>query len=99
MRQPFGLTENPRRNPQIDFLRGFSIFVVLFTHFGGACGPFSESLLISARLVKGLGQNSYYGVSLFFVISGFLITSTTKSSSCCATRAMHHWADWSACRL
>jgi peptidoglycan/LPS O-acetylase OafA/YrhL len=77
MRHPFGLTENPRRNPHIDLLRGFSIFVVLFTHFGGACGPFSESILISTKLVKGLGQNSYYGVSLFFVISGFLITSTT----------------------
>jgi peptidoglycan/LPS O-acetylase OafA/YrhL len=77
MRHPFGLTENPRRNPHIDLLRGFSIFVVLFTHFGGACGPFSESVLISTRLVKGLGQNSYYGVSMFFVISGFLITSTT----------------------
>lgn len=37
--------------------------------------PFSR--LLSARLVEALARNGNYGVTIFFVISGYLITSTS----------------------
>jgi peptidoglycan/LPS O-acetylase OafA/YrhL len=59
-----------RRNLDIDFLRGISILWVVALHastFGvpdlGWSGP--------------VFQNGYYGVIIFFVISGYLITSTS----------------------
>ena len=53
---------------QIDVLRGIAIFLVLVHHF---CIPYKiDELLLIAR-------NGNYGVTMFFVISGFLITQTT----------------------
>lgn len=45
----------------IDNLRGFAILLVLIAHFAGYIGDFFDS--------------GYYGVDLFFTISGFLITN------------------------
>jgi len=64
------------RNPHIDFLRGLAVLVVMYTHFG-VCAPFSKSLLLGANLSAKLSRNGYYGVSVFFVVSGFVITSTS----------------------
>lgn len=46
---------------QLDGLRAFAITLVIVEHFGGPLGRFYSG--------------GYYGVDLFFVISGFLITS------------------------
>ena len=65
--------------PLVDSLRGVSILVVLLLHFHLAYkltdGIFGNTLAnpILARLVR----NGNYGVVMFFVISGFLITSRT----------------------
>ena len=53
-------------SPKIDGLRFVAIALVLLEHFGNKLGGF-----ISA---------GYYGVNLFFVISGFLITTILISS-------------------
>jgi len=62
-----------KRNPFIDVLRGLSILAVMGMHIwltspAGAAAP--ERL----RLVLTSG---YYGVTVFFVISGYLIASTS----------------------
>src|SRR5262249_28944370 len=61
-----------KRVPGIDFLRGLCIFAVLLHHI---------NLRIPMRKVVGTAAaqvlffNGYYGVRVFFVISGFLITT------------------------
>ena len=61
-----------RRIPSLDGLRAVSIALVLFAHLGGTSGfPFS---LESARVDMGA-----LGVRVFFVISGFLITTLLRS--------------------
>ncbi len=62
------------RNEVIDFIRGLSILSVILLH----CKihlPVDPSLL-SITWVKWLLGSGYYGVMIFFVVSGFLITST-----------------------
>lgn len=65
------------RNKRIDFLRGVAIIVVLLHHFSLtyrlADSPLS--LIMPARWVQQAAANGNYGVTIFFVISGFLITS------------------------
>jgi peptidoglycan/LPS O-acetylase OafA/YrhL len=68
-----------RRLDGVDLLRGLAIFFVLMNHVNmrllGAHVPYSRGL--SAQLVSSLVWNGQYGVQIFFVVSGFLITSTT----------------------
>lgn len=67
------------RNLQIDFMRGIAILLVLFHHFS-LTYHLSESALnkvFSSDFIKATLNNGNYGVTMFFVISGFLITSTT----------------------
>lgn len=59
------------RNRAIDALRGFSILCVMMLH-GAAPAP--DFIRSNARLVKFVA-NGGYGVFIFFVISGFLISS------------------------
>ena len=70
-----------RRDHTIDFLRGISILLVLIHHFHLTYridqGFFAD--LFSVEFMRRLGRNGNYGVTIFFVISGFLITSTTLS--------------------
>jgi peptidoglycan/LPS O-acetylase OafA/YrhL len=64
------------RDPVIDTLRGVAIGVVLLLHFALAFG-LSDSLLgdvLGRPFVGALVRNGNYGVTLFFVVSGFLIT-------------------------
>ncbi len=67
-----------RRLDGIDLLRGLAIFFVLMNHVNmrllGAGVPYARGL--PQQLVSSLVWNGQYGVQIFFVVSGFLITST-----------------------
>ncbi|WP_433971650.1 acyltransferase family protein [Tunturiibacter lichenicola] len=68
-----------RRLDGVDLLRGLAIFFVLMNHVNmrlfGAHVPYTRGL--PPQLVSSLVWNGQYGVQIFFVVSGFLITSTT----------------------
>lgn len=63
----------------IDLLRGLSILFVLMNHVNmrllSAKVPYTKGLPV--QLVSSLVWNGQFGVQMFFVISGFLITSTS----------------------
>ncbi len=67
------------RNLRIDFLRGIAILGVLMLHFSLAYGLKDSPLgtLLPRWLLTGLFRNGNYGVTIFFVISGYLITSNS----------------------
>ncbi|HEY8334277.1 acyltransferase [Achromobacter sp.] len=67
-------TAKASRNSHIDGLRGLSIFVVIFLHFCYIFSPAAFAFL-PGWAVALIATNGYYGVTVFFVISGFLITS------------------------
>jgi peptidoglycan/LPS O-acetylase OafA/YrhL len=67
------------RNPGIDLLRGISIVLVLLNHIGLRM-RLTEGVLadyIPRWFLNDIDFNGYEAVFLFFVISGFLITSNT----------------------
>lgn len=66
------ITSNNKRNDGIDLLRGFCILSVILLH----CFihmPFEAA--IPKNVLNIIFRSGYYGVMIFFVISGFLITS------------------------
>jgi peptidoglycan/LPS O-acetylase OafA/YrhL len=65
------------RNLYIDMLRGVSIVMVLLLHYSLAYRLHSAPLneWISVPTLRAIFLNGNYGVSVFFVISGFLITT------------------------
>ncbi|AJW98070.1 acyltransferase [Burkholderia gladioli pv. gladioli] len=70
------MTDAPTRNRKIDFLRGISILLVLFHHFNIAY-RLDDSFLSRVfgwEAVRAVARNGSYGVTIFFVISGYLIT-------------------------
>lgn len=65
------------RNRRIDVIRGVAILLVLFHHFNIAY-RLSDTSLAAAfgpELVQAVARNGNYGVTMFFVVSGYLITS------------------------
>lgn len=56
------------RDDRIDIMRGLSILLVLLHHFNIAYP------LRDMPLVHAVARNGNYGVTIFFVISGFLVT-------------------------
>ncbi len=68
-----------RRNFRVDLLRGLAILSVLVLHFNIAYrllqGPLGK--LLPGPYLSNLVWNGNYGVVVFFVISGYLITSTS----------------------
>jgi peptidoglycan/LPS O-acetylase OafA/YrhL len=65
------------RSARIDFLRGVAIFAVLLHHFSLTYHLVDSplSLILPAGWVRAAVVNGNYGVTIFFVISGFLISS------------------------
>ncbi|MGI4745989.1 MAG: acyltransferase family protein [Janthinobacterium lividum] len=68
------------RNRRIDLIRGISILLVLLHHFNIAY-HLPDTLLgtiLTPGGVRAIVRNGNYGVTMFFVISGFLITSNAR---------------------
>lgn len=68
-----------KHNSGIDVLRGLAIFSVILLHVNIRV-PFSTTLIGGAMpdsIYKILFWSGYYGVCIFFVISGFLITTSS----------------------
>lgn len=63
----------PARNFFVDVLRGLSILLVMLLHFGP---PSWADLHLPTAATKAIASG-YYGVTVFFVISGYLIASTS----------------------
>lgn len=65
------------RSARIDLLRGVAIFAVLLLHFSLTYNLVDSPLsrILPAKWVHAAVINGNYGVTIFFVISGFLITS------------------------
>jgi len=65
------------RNSHVDFLRGVAILLVLLLHYALAYGLLNCPLrsLVGVEALKAVFYNGNYGVTVFFVISGYLITS------------------------
>jgi len=59
-----------KRNPNLDALRGLAILLVFLFHYGGGL----KSPHLAIRLLGYLTQTGWTGVTLFFALSGFLIT-------------------------
>jgi peptidoglycan/LPS O-acetylase OafA/YrhL len=75
--KPAGSLPKPQELPQarghiaaLDGVRGLAIALVLMQHLGGG----RQSHLLAVRLIADAMRLGWTGVSLFFVLSGFLIT-------------------------
>jgi peptidoglycan/LPS O-acetylase OafA/YrhL len=68
------------RNPRIDMIRGISILLVLLHHFNIAYRLNDTPLarLVSWNALRAVVRNGNYGVTMFFVISGYLIASNAN---------------------
>jgi peptidoglycan/LPS O-acetylase OafA/YrhL len=71
------LSLSASRNPRIDVLRGVSILAVLLLHFTLTyrLGASPLATLLGKPLLRALLINGNFGVTMFFTISGFLITA------------------------
>jgi peptidoglycan/LPS O-acetylase OafA/YrhL len=67
-----GTIDSPDREPVLDGIRGIAILLVLFHHAVIYSGAIRDNLLDKALL--RVGNSTWLGVDLFFVLSGFLIT-------------------------
>lgn len=69
----------PPRNFRIDVVRGIAISLVLLLHFHLSYSLVDSPLaaVLPAVFIKSVAVNGNYGVTMFFVVSGYLITSTT----------------------
>jgi len=66
--------EQVTRVPELDGLRGVAILMVMSYHFILLAAPFTNNSFLKTTLVNAVSLG-WAGVDLFFVLSGFLITS------------------------
>ena len=68
------------RSPGIDAMRGISILLVLLHHFWIAylINDTAASQMFGWRFLHAVFRNGNYAVTMFFVISGYLITSNAN---------------------
>ena len=71
-----GLTPLPQHLPTLDYLRGAAIIMVLLFHFYGSVNWSLYAGNFVGPFVKSLVSEFNFGVQLFFLLSGFLITTT-----------------------
>lgn len=71
-----------RRIPALDGLRGVAVLMVLFYHMAGG----ATSTFLPLHWFGELDKAGYLGVTLFFILSGFLITNILWES-----RTHPHW--------
>lgn len=87
--------ERDGRNLYIDMLRGVSILLVMLLHYTLSYRLVSSPLQqwISVPTLRAILYNGNYGVSMFFVISGFLITSNiyARYQSLSGINAIHFY--------
>lgn len=71
------MTGDAIRNQGIDLIRGVAILLVLFHHFDIAYHVNDTSLanVFGWDALHAVARNGNYGVTMFFVISGYLITT------------------------
>ncbi len=69
--------DKKRFENNFDFLRLFAALCITFTHSFGLLGLISEDPL---ALITGKYHFAFIGLSIFFCISGFLITKSTTTS-------------------
>ena len=79
------------RSLYVDRLRGLAALMVVLSHASGYIPGMLVGFPLAFRV--SIGANGYHGVSLFFAISGFLITqkiinaSTAAGSESCGAYA------------
>ncbi len=76
------------RNARIDLLRGLCILLVILEHLAQRMPPSAGVLggLLPGRVLAGIFSHGYEAVFIFFVISGFLITSNSIQRWACLER-------------
>lgn len=62
--------KQPRHIPALDGLRGLAILIVFMFHYGGGV----HSTVRAVQIFGFINKGGWIGVTLFFVLSGFLIT-------------------------
>lgn len=69
------------RNARVDFVRGVAILVVLLLHFALAyrLNNCPLAAIVGMPATRALFFNGNYGVTAFFVVSGYLITSMSMA--------------------
>ena len=73
-----------KQSISINYLRFFTAFTVLMTHFGSPSGilyPIINLYDIITQKVFWSNRGLHYGVIIFVVLSGFLIHKTSRYSS------------------
>src|SRR5258705_9053837 len=83
--RPMPQAEQVNRIPALDGVRGLAILAVLAYHVAIFARPFTNNIFLNVRLVRMVSMG-WAGVDLFFVLSGFLITSILLR-----TRSDHHY--------
>lgn len=76
--------QSPRRLTAIDALRGLAALIVVLPHSGGFFWNLPDHSW-SRMIMENLGELGTHGVDVFFVLSGFVIATTSLGSG----RALH----------